>query len=72
MMHFSYLGCLVMTHCIWSHDPQWRPRLRVGLENARSDPVEPPFPSGWKNCVRMSRCCMSMVTRVALSDCSVW
>lgn len=27
MMHFSYLGCLVMIHGMWSHDAEWRKRL---------------------------------------------
>lgn len=73
MMHFSYLACLVMTHGIWSHDAQWRKRLAAGLEAGRSGALaDPPLPSGWKNCVRMSRHCMAMIAGMPLSDSSVW
>lgn len=81
MMHFSYLGCLVMIHGIWSHDAEWRKRLTAGFEDAnggrqgKSDAGSrqaPPLPRGWRNCVQMSRQCMSLINRMPLSDCSVW
>ena len=84
MMHFSYLGCLVMIHGIWSFDAEWRKRLTTKYDNnddsiatngQNSDltaPTPPPLPRGWRNCVLMSRNCMAMVPEMPLSDCSVW
>ena len=68
MMHFSYLGCLVMVHGIWSHDADWRKRL-VLTERGET---APPLPSGWENCVDASRACMCLMSRMHLSDASVW
>ncbi|KAK9250350.1 fungal-specific transcription factor domain-containing protein [Lipomyces tetrasporus] len=79
MMHFSYLGCLVMIHGIWSHDAQWRERLTAIPAHSRgtseaedASRLSPPLPRGWRNCVQMSRHCMAMMTQMPLSDCSVW
>lgn len=73
MMHFSYLSCLVMIHGIWSHDAEWRKRLRTGLDAGGKDSrVAPKLPRGWKTCVSMSRSCMGLLYRMPLSDGSVW
>ncbi|KIW18537.1 hypothetical protein PV08_02825 [Exophiala spinifera] len=84
MMHFSYLGCLVMIHGIWSFDAEWRSRLTTrhdnidvsiaanGQNSNLTTPTPPPLPRGWRNCVLMSRNCMVMISKMSLSDCSVW
>jgi hypothetical protein len=79
MMHFSYLGCLVMIHGMWSHDVEWRERLTATSaasgEAARAvdrSRLPPPLPRGWKHCVQMGRHCMTLMYRMPLSDCSVW
>ncbi len=78
MMHFSYLGCLVMIHGMWSHDAEWRKRLIAtpssssingAGEGAR---LAPSLPKGWRYCVRMSRHCMKLMYLMPLSDCSLW
>ncbi|KAL6903850.1 fungal-specific transcription factor [Trichoderma evansii] len=78
MTHFSYLGCLVMIHGMWSHDTEWRKRLKPSVTrgdtagNIDRSKSLPPLPRGWKYCVQMSRHCMTMMYRAPLSDCSVW
>lgn len=78
MTHFSYLGCLVMIHGMWSHDTEWRKRLKPSSSGSGAagniDGPEslPPLPRGWKYCVQMSRHCMTLMYRAPLSDCSVW
>ncbi|KAM0263358.1 hypothetical protein ACHAQJ_001214 [Trichoderma viride] len=79
MMHFSYLGCLVMIHGMWSHDVEWRQRLTatsavrgVAAQAADRSRMRPPLPRGWKHCVQMSRHCMALMYQMPLSDCSVW
>ncbi|KAJ8100805.1 hypothetical protein POJ06DRAFT_281740 [Lipomyces tetrasporus] len=68
MMHFSYLGCLVMIHGIWTIPAHSR-----GTSEAEdASRLSPPLPRGWRNCVQMSRHCMAMMTQMPLSDCSVW
>lgn len=78
LLHFSYLGCLVMIHGIWTHDAEWRQRLTHSF-SASSPSINkgkahqvPPLPRGWKNCVQMSRHCMQLVYQMPLSHCSVW
>lgn len=76
MTHFSYLGCLVMIHGMWSHDTEWRKRLKPSSSgttgNTDHSKLLPPLPKGWKYCVQMSRHCMALMYRTPLSDCSVW
>lgn len=78
LMHFSYLGCLVMIHGIWSFDAEWRKRLTIrfgkgnGVATESAVRTVPPLPRGWRNCVAMSRNCMKMMSQMQLSDCSVW
>lgn len=75
LLHFSYLGCLVMIHGIWTHDAEWRQRLTRSFQSGSlvfGADEAPPFPRGWKNCVQMSRHCMRLVYRMPLSHCSVW
>ncbi|PNP45947.1 hypothetical protein THARTR1_10873 [Trichoderma harzianum] len=75
MTHFSYLGCLVMIHGMWSHDAEWRKRLKpssFGSDDIGRPRSLPPLPGGWKYCVQMSRHCMVLVCRAPLSDCSIW
>lgn len=75
MTHFSYLGCLVMIHGMWSHDAEWRKRLKpssFGSDDIDRPRSLPPLPGGWKYCVQMSRRCMMLVCRAPLSDCSIW
>ncbi|KKO98933.1 fungal specific transcription factor [Trichoderma harzianum] len=72
MTHFSYLGCLVIVHGMWSHNAKWRKRLRPS--SLGSDDIDCPrsLPGGWKYCVHMSRHCMILMCRAPLSDCSIW
>ncbi|KAL6787285.1 fungal-specific transcription factor [Trichoderma sp. SZMC 28012] len=75
MTHFSYLGCLVMIHGMWSHDAEWRKRLKpstFGSDDIDRPRSLPPLPGGWKYCVHMSRHCMMLMCRAPLSDCSIW
>ncbi|KAL7905184.1 fungal-specific transcription factor [Trichoderma velutinum] len=75
MTHFSYLGCLVMIHGMWSHDAEWRKRLKpssFGSDDIDRSKSLPPLPRGWKYCVQMSRHCMMLVYQAPLSDCSIW
>ncbi|GFP57678.1 ABC-transporter-regulating transcription factor [Trichoderma asperellum] len=78
MTHFSYLGCLVMIHGMWSHDTEWRKRLKPSSSgsdataNIDHSKLLPPLPQGWKYCVQMSRHCMALMYQTPLSDCSVW
>ena len=77
LMHFSYLGCLVMVHGIWSHDTQWRQRLLTsvieGNNSLDSFNVLPAsLPKGWRVCVEMSRHCMRIMQKMPLGSCSEW
>lgn len=66
MMHFSYLGCLVMIHGIWSFDAEWRKRLTTKVASSENVltidgavRTVPPLPGGWRDCVMMSRKCIA-------------
>jgi hypothetical protein len=79
LLQFSYLGCLVMIHGIWSFDTEWRQRLADNLLDTpggkgskQNTSEQAPLPKGWKYCVQMSRNCMRMIYQMPLSDCSVW
>ncbi|KAJ6781219.1 hypothetical protein PWT90_10417 [Aphanocladium album] len=39
LLHFSYLGCLVMIHGIWTHDAEWRERLTRSFSTTDSSAI---------------------------------